>query len=145
MILTATRTLNDRLRQVPTWPVYVAGAVLPAWYFWLGMNGGLGVEPIRELEHRLGEAGLIMLMLTLTVSPLRRFTGLNLIRFRRALGLIAFYYIICHLLVWLILDVQILDQIWKDILKRPYITIGMVGFLLLIPVALTSNNLSIRK
>ncbi len=145
MILTATQTLNDRLRHVPTWPVYLAGALVPVWYFWLGLTGGLGVEPIKELEHRLGEAGLIMLMATLMVSPLRRLTGLNLIRFRRALGLIAFFYIVTHLVVWLVLDVQILSQIWKDILKRPYITIGMAGFLLLIPLALTSNALSIRK
>ncbi len=145
MILTATRTLNDWLRQLPTWPLYLAGAVLPAWYFWLGMTGGLGVEPIKELEHRLGEAGLIALMATLMVSPLRRIAGVNLLKFRRALGLIAFYYITCHLLVWLLLDVQILSQIWKDILKRPYITIGMAGFLLLIPLAVTSNNWSIRK
>ncbi len=145
MILTATRSLNDWLRQVPTWPVYVLGALLPVWYFWLGMTGGLGVEPIKELEHRLGEAGLIALMVTLAVTPLRRLTGVNLLKFRRALGLIAFYYILCHLLVWLVLDVQILSQIWKDILKRPYITIGMAGFLLLIPLALTSNTYSIRR
>lgn len=145
MQLAATRTLNDWLRHVPTWPVYLAGALLPAWYLWLGMTGGLGVEPIKELEHRLGEAGLIALMITLMVTPLRRYAGVNLLKFRRALGLIAFYYILCHLLVWLVLDVQILSQIWKDIVKRPYITIGMAGFLLLIPLAVTSNNLSVRK
>ena len=145
MILTATQTVNDRLRHFPTWPVYLAGALLPVWYLYLGLTGGLGVEPIKELEHRLGEAGLIVLIATLCVTPLRRFTGIALIKFRRAMGLIAFYYIVCHLLVWLILDVQILSQIWKDILKRPYITIGMAGFVLLIPVALSSNNYSIRR
>ncbi|MEM0950157.1 MAG: protein-methionine-sulfoxide reductase heme-binding subunit MsrQ [Pseudomonadota bacterium] len=145
MILTATQTLNDRLRHVPTWPVYVLGALLPVWYLWLGLTGGLGVEPIKELEHRLGEAGLIALMVTLMISPLRRMVGVNLLKFRRALGLIAFYYILCHLLVWLVLDVQILSQVWNDILKRPYITIGMVGFVLMIPLALTSNNVSVRK
>jgi sulfoxide reductase heme-binding subunit YedZ len=69
----------------------------------------------------------------------------NLTKFRRALGLLTFFYVFLHLLVWLVLDVQILSQIWADIIKRPYITIGMVGFLLLIPLAITSNNRSIRK
>ena len=145
MILTATQTINDRLRHLPTWPLYVAGAVPPVWYFYLGMTGGLGAEPIKELEHRLGELGLIFLIVTLAVTPLRRFTGIALIKFRRALGLLTFFYIFLHLLVWLVLDVQILAEIWKDILKRPYITIGMAGFLILIPLAVTSNNLSIRK
>ena len=68
-----------------------------------------------------------------------------LIKFRRAFGLIAFYYIACHLLVWLILDVGILSQIWADIVKRWYITIGMASFLILVPVAATSHNWAIRK
>lgn len=118
---------------------------MPIWWLYLGLTGGLGVEPIEELEHRLGLLALQMLIATLAVTPLRKLTGINLIKFRRALGLLVFYYVSCHLLVWLILDVQILGQIWKDILKRPYITIGMAGFILLLPLALTSNNWSIRK
>ena len=70
---------------------------------------------------------------------------MNLLKFRRAVGLIAFLYVTLHLLVWLLLDVQIVAQIWADILKRPYVTVGMAGFLLLIPLALTSNNLSLRR
>ena len=66
-------------------------------------------------------------------------------KFRRALGLLAFGYVCLHLLVWLVLDVGVLSQIWADILKRPYITIGMAGFVCLIPLAATSNNYSIRK
>lgn len=141
----ATQSINGRLRSIPTWPLYVAGALPGIWWFYLGLTGGLGAEPIKELEHRLGEAGLVFLIATLAVTPLRRFTGIALIKFRRALGLIAFFYILTHLLVWLLLDVQVLSAIWKDILKRPYITIGMAGFLLLIPLALTSNNWSIRR
>jgi sulfoxide reductase heme-binding subunit YedZ len=137
--------INGALRRVPTWPVYVVGALPPVWFLWLGLTGGLGVEPIKELEHRLGLLALQMLIATLAITPLRRFTGVNLIRFRRALGLLTFYYVVCHLLVWLVLDVQILGQIWKDIVKRPYITIGMASFLLLIPLAATSNNRAIRR
>ena len=139
------QTLNGALRRVPTWPVYLIGALPPFWYLYLGFTGGLGVEPITELEHRLGLLGLQMLIAVLAVTPLRRFTGISLIKFRRALGLLAFYYIACHLLVWLVLDVQILSQIWADIVKRPYITIGMAGFVLLLPLAATSNNWSIRR
>lgn len=137
--------INGALRRVPTWPVYLVGALPPVWYLYLGFTGGLGVEPITELEHRLGLLGLQMLIAVLAVTPLRRFTGISLIKFRRALGLLAFYYIACHLLVWLVLDVQILSQIWADIVKRPYITIGMAGFVLLVPLAATSNNWSIRR
>lgn len=139
------QTLNGALRRVPTWPVYVLGALPPLWFLYLGFTGGLGVEPIKELEHRLGLLGLQMLIATLAVTPLRRFVGINLLKFRRALGLLAFYYITCHLLVWLVLDVQILSEIWADIVKRPYITIGMAGFVLLLPLAATSNNWSLRR
>ncbi len=137
--------INSALRRVPTWPVYVIGALVPLWYLWLGLTGGLGVEPIKELEHRLGLLALQTLIATLAVTPLRRFTGISLIRFRRALGLLTFYYVACHLLVWLVLDVQILGQIWKDIVKRPYITIGMAAFVLLVPLAATSGNWAIRR
>jgi sulfoxide reductase heme-binding subunit YedZ len=136
--------VNGALRRVPTWPVYVLGALPPLWFLWLGLTGGLGVEPIKELEHRLGLLALQMMIATLAVTPLRRFTGVSLIRFRRALGLLTFYYIVCHLLVWLILDVGLLGQIWADIVKRPYITVGMAAFVLLVPLAATSSNRAIR-
>ena len=88
---------------------------------------------------------LQFLIAGLAVTPLRRYLGINLLKFRRAIGLIAFYYVTLHLLVWLFLDVQILSQIVADILKRPYITIGMLGFALMVPLAITSNNWSVRK
>ena len=145
MTVNVVQDLNGLLRRLPTWPVYLVGLLVPGWFLWLGMTGGLGVEPIKELEHRLGELALQVLIATLAVTPLRRFTGLTLMKFRRALGLLCFYYVSLHLLVWLVLDVGILAQIWADILKRPYITIGMAAFVLLIPLAATSNNLSIRR
>lgn len=139
------RTINGALRKLPVWPIYVAGALPPVWYFYLGLTGGLGVEPIKEFEHRLGILGLQMLIAVLAVTPLRNLTNISLIRFRRAMGLLTFYYIAAHLAVWLFLDVQIAAQIWADIVKRPYITIGMAGFVLMLPLAITSNNLSVRK
>jgi len=143
--MTFAQKINGALRGVPTWPFYLLGGVIPFWWLYLGLTGGLGVEPIRELEHRLGELALQVLIASLAITPLRNLTGVALIRFRRMLGLLTFYYIVLHLLVWLVLDVQIIGQIWADILKRPYITVGMVAFVLMIPLALTSNNLSIRK
>ena len=144
-LMTLSQKINARLGRLPTWPIYMVGLLVPFWYLYLGLTGGLGVEPIEALEHRLGELALQGLILGLAVRPLRDLTRVNLIKFRRAIGLMTFYFVSCHLLVWLVLDVQILSQIWADILKRPYITIGMTGFILLVPLALTSNNWSIRK
>ncbi|MDA5092684.1 protein-methionine-sulfoxide reductase heme-binding subunit MsrQ [Aliiroseovarius sp. KMU-50] len=137
--------INRGSRRVPIWSVYLLGLLPPVWFLYLGLTGGLGVEPINALERELGKLGLQALILGFSITPLRRFLGVNLIRFRRSIGVLTFYYIACHLLVWLVLDVQILSQIWADILKRPYITIGMVGFLLMLPLAVTSNNWSVRK
>ena len=86
-----------------------------------------------------------LVILGLCITPLRRYLGVNLIRFRRAVGLLAFTYVSLHLLVWLVLDVQIWAQIWVDILKRPYVTVGFTAFLMMIPLALTSNDLSLRR
>lgn len=138
-------SINRTTRRIPPWTLYIVGVIPAAWYFYLGVVGRLGVDPVKELEHSYGELALQLLIAGLCVTPLRRFTGIALIRFRRQIGLLAFFYVFCHLLVWLFLDVQILGQIWADILKRPYITIGMAGFVCLIPLAATSNNASVRK
>ncbi len=137
--------LNQSLRRLPTWVIYLLGALPAPWLFYQGLTGGLGVEPIKALEHEYGELALQLLVLGLAITPLRRYAGINLLKFRRAIGLLCFFYVTCHLLVWLVLDVQLLSQIWADIIKRPYITIGMTGFVLLLPLALTSNNWSIRR
>lgn len=137
--------INQLARRVPTWPVYLLGAVPPVWLLYLALTGGLGVEPIEALEHKLGELALQLLIAGLCITPLRRFAGVSLLKFRRALGLVAFAYVLLHLLVWLLLDVQIPAQIWADIVKRPYITVGMAAFLLLIPLAMTSNAFSLRR
>lgn len=137
--------LNTQLRKLPVWLVYVLGVLPPPVMLYLGATGQLGVDPVKEMEHELGELALQALILGLAVTPLRRLVGLSLMKFRRAIGVLTFYYVFMHLMVWLVLDVQLIDQIWADILKRPYITIGMAGFLLLLPLAATSNNWSVRK
>lgn len=136
--------INRTARRMPTWVVYLALALPAPWLFWLGLTGGLGVEPIKALEHEYGELALQLLIAGLCVTPLRRFAGVNLLKFRRAVGLMAFFYVAAHLLVWLVLDVQLLGQIWADIVKRPYITVGMAAFALMTPLAVTSNNRAVR-
>ncbi|WP_170408013.1 protein-methionine-sulfoxide reductase heme-binding subunit MsrQ [Ruegeria arenilitoris] len=136
--------LNQILRRVPVWAVYIAGLVPVPWLFYQGMTGGLGVEPIEALEHEYGELALQLIILGLAVTPLRRLTGLNLMKFRRAIGILTLSYVVCHLLVWLVLDVQDPGQIWADIIKRPYITVGMAAFVLMLPLGITSNNASVR-
>ena len=137
--------LNTIARRVPTWVVYIVGLLPIPWLLFQAQTGGLGAEPIKALEKELGLLALQLLIAGLVITPARRYLRLNLIKFRRALGLLAFIYVSLHLLVWLVLDVGILSQIWADILKRPYITIGMAGFACLVPLAATSNNFSIRK
>ncbi len=137
--------LNRLIRRLPTWVVYLLGALPLPYLFYQGLTGALGVDPVKAIEHRYGALALQFLLASLAVTPLRRHLGLNLMKFRRALGLLCFYYVSGHLLVWLVLDVQIPREIITDILKRPYITIGMAGFALLLPLALTSNSYSIRR
>ncbi len=139
------QAVNQILRKIPVWAIYTLGALPAPWFLYLALTGGLGVEPIKALEHELGELALQLLILGLAVTPLRQHLGLNLIKFRRAIGVLAFFYVALHLLVWLVLDVQLPSQIWADIVKRPYITVGMAGFALLLPLAVTSNNWSVRR
>lgn len=137
--------INTAARRVPVWLIYLAGSLPAPWFLYLGLTGGLGVEPIKALEHALGMQALQLLIAGLAITPLRRFAGINLIRFRRAIGVLAFTYVALHLLVWLVLDVQAMARVWADIVKRPYITIGMIGFVLMLPLVLTSNNRAVRR
>jgi len=137
--------INKWARKVPTWVVYIVLFLPAPWMFYLGLTGGLGPEPINALEREYGELALKLVVASLCITPLRNSFRLNLIKFRRAVGLMAFLYVTLHLCVWLFLDVQIVSQIVGDILKRPYVTIGMAAFLLMVPLAVTSNNWSIRN
>jgi len=139
------QNLNAWLRKMPAWMIYLAGLGWAIWLFYLGVTGGLGPEPINALEREYGEVALKLLIAVLAMTPLREWFGLNLIKFRRAIGLTCFFFVVAHFAVWVLLDVQSLSRVWADIVKRPYVTIGFAGFLLLMPLAITSNNLSIRK
>ncbi len=140
-----TATLNSWLRRIPAWALYIMCAAWVGWLFWLGATGGLGPEPINALEREYGLFALYLLIGGLAVTPLRQLTGISLLKFRRAIGVSAFFTVLAHFLVWAVLDLQSLGLIWDDIVKRPYVTVGMAAFLLLIPLAVTSNNLSVRR
>jgi sulfoxide reductase heme-binding subunit YedZ len=134
------------LPQVPKIAIYLVGFIPAIWLFYAGITDQLGADPMRYLEQGLGLWALRFLIATLTITPLRQLFNINLLRYRRALGLLAFYYAALHLTTYLVLD-QGLDvsAIIADIVKRPYITIGMATFVILVPLALTSNNASIRR
>ena len=107
----------------------------------------LGANPIEELIHRLGKWGLNFLLITLAVTPLRRLTGQSwLLRLRRMLGLFAFFYLLLHFLTYAGLDQRFdLPAIFEDVVERPFITIGFTAFLLLIPLAVTSTNVMMKR
>jgi sulfoxide reductase heme-binding subunit YedZ len=106
------------------------------------ITGDLGANPVEAIQDRFGIWGLRFIMITLAVTPLRQITGRNwLVRFRRMLGLFAFFYVLMHFATWLVLDQGLLmSAIAEDITKRPFITIGFTAFLLLIAMAATSTN-----
>jgi sulfoxide reductase heme-binding subunit YedZ len=145
--MTLSATINGALRKFPAWPLYISAAAYTAWEFWRAVTqqGPYLVEPINVLERTYGEIALILLVAGLLVTPLRQWTGVNLIKFRRAIGLCAFFFVLAHFLVFAVLDVQSLGRVWTETVKRPYVTVGMLAFVLLIPLAVTSNNLAIRK
>ncbi len=137
--------INRSVRAIPNWLIYVAGAVPVIWLYVQGFQNALGPDPVDVIERSLGLWALWLLIAGLCVTPLQRMTPLRLIKLRRPIGVLAFFYVLVHFLTWLVLDVQIPSQIVADIIKRPYVTVGMVSLVLLLPLAVTSNNWSIRK
>jgi sulfoxide reductase heme-binding subunit YedZ len=135
-------TGSDPVRRV----IYIVGMMPACWSFYLGLTDQLGADPQKALEQLLGLWALRFLISCLAVTPLRRLGGPNLVRYRRTLGLLAFYYAALHLTVYLLLDQGMdLGAIGADIVKRPYITIGMLAFVMLSPLAATSNTPMIRR
>lgn len=110
-------------------------------------SGALGADPVAEIEHRLGLWALRLLLITLAVTPLRQLTGQSaLVKFRRMLGLYAFCYASLHFSAYVLLDLRgYWAQIFEEIAKRPYITVGFAAWLLLVPLAITSTQAAIRR
>jgi sulfoxide reductase heme-binding subunit YedZ len=138
--------LPKRYHAASIWALYAIGLLPAAWTFYLGATGQLIGNPVKIFEHLLGEWALRFLILTLLISPIRDVFGINWVRYRRALGLLAFWYVVMHFLAYMVLDKRLaFDVIVEDVFKRWFITIGMAAFILLIPLALTSNRWSIRR
>jgi len=129
-------------------PLVFALCLLPALLLvWWAFAGGLGANPIEAITHHTGDWTLRFLLITLAVTPVRRLTGWNpVIRFRRMLGLFAFFYAALHLLTYVWLD-QFFSwpAIVKDVVKRPFITVGFTAFVVLVPLAATSTAGMIRR
>ena len=129
-------------------PLLFLICVIPlARLIYLGLNGGLGANPIEFITRSTGTWTLTGLMLTLAVTPLRRLSGYNaLLRYRRMLGVFTFFYASLHFTTYIWLDQFFnLAHVLKDIYKRPFITVGFAAFVLLIPLAITSTNAMMRR
>lgn len=138
-------SLPKRYHSTSVWALYGLGLLPAATAFYLGATGQLPGNPVKEFEQLLGLWALRFLVATLAISPIRDLFGTNWLRYRRALGLLAFYYVLMHFLAYMLLDqVLKIPAILADIARRPFITIGMAALVMLIPLALTSNNWSIR-
>jgi methionine sulfoxide reductase heme-binding subunit len=143
-------TVTQRYRFIYKPLVFAACLVPLVWltcgaFGWFGFS--LGPDPVKELEHECGKTALNLLLLTLAVTPVRELTGQpQLLRLRRMLGLFAFFYVLLHFTIYLVLDLELnFRTLGADIAKRPYITIGFTALLLLIPLAVTSTNGMMRR
>lgn len=128
--------------------VVFAAALIPfALLVRMVVTDQLGPNPIETLNRFTGDWTLRFLLITLAVTPLRQLTGHHyLVRFRRMLGLFAFFYVCLHFLSWLWIDKLFdIDEMIKDVFKRPFITVGFTCFLMLVPLAVTSTNAMVRR
>jgi sulfoxide reductase heme-binding subunit YedZ len=132
-------------------PLVFVASLLPLLWLAAGAFGlfdqSLGADPVKKLEHSCGKTALNLLLLTLLVTPVRQLTGWShILRLRRMLGLFAFFYVLVHFTVYVVLDLELnFRTVFADIAKRPYITIGFTALLLLIPLAVTSTNRMMRR
>jgi sulfoxide reductase heme-binding subunit YedZ len=138
----STRWIGRVVRPLAILGGVVPGAVLVARF----LRDDLGANPAEKLEHFTGTTALVILLLCLAVTPLRRLTGINpLIRLRKPIGLWAFAYACIHFSCYLVFDQSLdLHEILHDIVKRPYITVGFSAFLILLSLALTSTAWAVR-
>ena len=127
--------------------LWLAALAPGAWLVAGIFQGWLGANPIEKLTHVTGMTTLVLLLVTLSVTPFRRITGWNpVIRLRRPLGLFAFFYALCHFSIWFVFD-MVFNVSWMldDIAERPFITVGMAALVILLPLAVTSTKGWIRR
>lgn len=127
--------------------IWVAGLCPLAWQVWAFLTGHLEAEPVKGMEHFTGRTALIILFITLAVTPLRRVTKRNsLIKVRRLIGLFAFFYALVHFSIFLVFDLELsFMDLTEEIVKRPYITVGFAVLLMLTALAVTSPQFMVRK
>lgn len=129
------------------WGVFIA-ASLPFLRLVIAANfDGLGANPLEFITRNTGDWTLYFLCITLAITPARKLLQWHwLIRLRRMLGLFSFFYAACHFLTFLWFDHFFeIEEMWRDVIKRPFITVGFIAFVMLIPLALSSSNWAIRK
>lgn len=138
--------INSYARKFPKWVAYLLGLVPFGFLIFAVFTNSLGPDPVKYVEHELGEIGLQFLVAGLAVTPLLKYARINLVKFRRVLGVLAFFYIAMHFVTWMVLDMSLIwSEIAKDLVKRWYIVIGMASLVLMIPLAVTSNDWAVRK
>ncbi|HEX9893773.1 MAG TPA: protein-methionine-sulfoxide reductase heme-binding subunit MsrQ [Gemmatimonadales bacterium] len=135
------------VRQLVKPLLWAAGLAPLAWLVARGFQGELTADPVKYITHFTGRTTLIIVFVTLCVTPLRRFTGWNgLIKVRRLVGLFSFFYAVIHLLIYLVFDRGfVLTELGEDIAKRPYITVGFTAWLMLLSLAVTSPLAMVRR
>ena len=126
--------------------IFLISLVPLARLIWLGIDEGLGANPIEFITRSTGTWALVFLCITLAMTPLRLITSSTTwIKLRRMLGLFCFFYASIHFSIWFWLDQNLnLQSMWADVIKRPFITMGFLTLALLIPLALTSNQWAVR-
>ena len=142
--MTLNVNFNSKLIKLPLLLIFLSPLMIAVWQFY---NDTLSANPIEEITHITGEWALRLLLITLAISPARKLLKINgLINLRRLFGVLGFFYVTCHLLIYAILD-QWLDwlAIIEDIKDRPYVTVGFAAFVLLVPLAVTSTDTMQRR
>lgn len=138
------RLLSSKWMKIPVFLVCLVPAGLLVWDFY---HDALGANPVEFIQHSTGDWTMRFLIITLAITPLRKLFNLPaLIRYRRMVGLFAFFYICAHFTTYIWLD-QSFDfaAMWQDVAKRRFITVGFLGFVLMIPLAITSTKGMIRR
>ena len=135
------------IRRVVKPALWVAGLAPLAWLVFTALSGRLEAEPVKGMEHFTGRTALVILLVALSVTPLRRLTGWNgLVKVRRLIGLFSFFYALVHFLIYLTFDLEYsFGDLAADIAKRPWITVGFGVLLILTSLAVTSPQAMVRR
>lgn len=137
--------MRSIIKHIPAWPIYGVVTLWAAWYFYIGAIGQLGPDPAKVIEHQYGRVALYLLIAAMAITPLRRLAQVNLFKYRRALGVCAGGLTLLHVAVWLVLDMQDLGKALEEAVKRRHLIFGLVAAVLMIPLLVTSNKMSVRR